>query len=176
VSVPIQSRQTLAQLTPVTFASWALSGFYFSLMPALVRLATGAMLPIVGGLVVAPLTFSSVIAVLSLRNILANRVLLGAIHALALGVVITLGGVHIQSVALMLLGTMVSGLGFGAVLSGTTNSNRRRNALGAMLRAGAYSCESYQVLSCAIFGNSMTFTRSPDVRPIHSTMADGDDL
>jgi hypothetical protein len=119
VSVPIQARQTLAQLTPVTFASWALSGFYFSLMPALVRVATGATLPIVGGLVVAALTFSSVIAVLSLRNILANRVLLGAIHALALGVAITLGGVHTQSVALMLLGTMVSGLGFGAVFSGT---------------------------------------------------------
>jgi MFS family permease len=119
VSVPIQARQTLAQLTPVTLASWALSGFYFSLMPALVRVATGATLPIVGGLVVAALTFSSVIAVLSLRNILANRVLLGAIHALALGVAITLGGVHTQSVALMLLGTMVSGLGFGAVFSGT---------------------------------------------------------
>ena len=119
VSVPIQARQTLAQLTPVTFASWALSGFYFSLMPALVRVATGATLPIVGGLVVAALTFSSVIAVLSLRNILANRVLLGAIYALALGVAITLGGVHTQSVALTLLGTMVSGLGFGAVFSGT---------------------------------------------------------
>ena len=62
VSVPIQARQTLAQLTPVIFASWALSK-YFSLMPALVRVATGATLPIVGGLVVAALTFSSVIAV-----------------------------------------------------------------------------------------------------------------
>ena len=119
VSVPIQARQTLAQLTPVTFASWALSGFYFSLMPALVRVATGATLPIVGGLVVAALTFSSVIAVLSLRNVLAYRVLLGAIHALALGVAITLRGVNTRSVALMLLGTMVSGLGFGAVFSGT---------------------------------------------------------
>ena len=81
VSVPIQARETLAQLTPVIFASWAVSGFYFSLMPALVRVATGATLPIVGGLVVAALTFSSVTAVLSLRNILANRVLLGAIPA-----------------------------------------------------------------------------------------------
>ena len=92
VSIPIQARQTLAQLTPVTFASWALGGFYFSLMPALVRVATGATLPIVGGLVVAALTFSSVIAVLSLLSIPADRVLLGAIPALALGVAITLGG------------------------------------------------------------------------------------
>ena len=92
VSIPIQARQTLAQLTPVTFASWALGGFYFSLMPALVRVAIGATLPIVGGLVVAALTFSSVIAVLSLLSIPADRVLLGAIPALALGVAITLGG------------------------------------------------------------------------------------
>ncbi len=119
VSVPIQARQTLAQLTPVTLASWALGGFYFSLMPALVRVATGATLPIVGGLVVAALTFSSVIAVLSLRNIPADRVLRGAIPALVLGVAVTLGGVHAQFVALMLLGTMVSGVGFGAVFSGT---------------------------------------------------------
>jgi MFS family permease len=119
VSVPIQARQTLAQLTPVTLASWALGGFYFSLMPALVRVATGATLPIVGGLVVAALTFSSVIAVLSLRNIPADRVLRGAIPALVLGVGVTLGGVHAQFVALMLLGTMVSGVGFGAVFSGT---------------------------------------------------------
>jgi hypothetical protein len=88
-------------------------------MPALVRVATGATLPIVGGLVVAALTFSSVIAVLSLRNIPADRVLRGAIPALVLGVGVTLGGVHAQFVGLMLLGTMVSGVGFGAVFSGT---------------------------------------------------------
>jgi hypothetical protein len=119
VSVPIQARQMLAQLTPVTLASWALGGFYFSLMPALVRVATGATLAIIGGLVVAALTFSSVIAVLSLHKVPADRVLLGAIPALAVGVAITLGGVHTQFVALMLLGTVVSGLGFGAVFSGT---------------------------------------------------------
>ena len=119
VNVPTQARQPLAQLTPVTVASWALGGFYFSLMPALVRAATGVTLPIVGGLVVAALTFSSVIAVLALRNIPADRVLFGAMPALAVGVTITLTGVHTQSVALMLLGTIVSGAGFGTVFSGT---------------------------------------------------------
>jgi MFS family permease len=119
VSVPIQARRTLARLTPVNVASWALGGFYFSLMPSLVRVATGATLPIVGGLVVAALTFSAVIAVLSLRNIPADRMLRGGIPSLALGVAITLAGVQTQFVALMLLGTVVSGLGFGAAFSGT---------------------------------------------------------
>ena len=36
-----------------------------------------------------------------------------------LGVVLTVGGVHTQVVALILLGTVVSGLGFGAVFSAT---------------------------------------------------------
>lgn len=143
VSVPIQARQTLTQLTPVTLASWALGGFYFSLMPALVRVATGATLPIIGGLVVAGLTFSSVIAVLSLRNIPTDRVLLGGIPALAVGVAITLGGVHTQFVALMLFGTMVSGVGFGAVFSGTlrtvlplAKADERAGLLSAFYREG----------------------------------------
>ena len=48
-----RARRSLAQVTPVTIASWALGGFYFSLMPSLVRVATGVTSPIVGGLVVS---------------------------------------------------------------------------------------------------------------------------
>jgi MFS family permease len=119
VSVPVQARRALAQLTPVTIASWALGGFYFSLMPSLVRVATGVTLPILGGLVVSALTFSGVIAVLSLRNVSPSRILGGGIAALSLGVAITLAGVQAQHVGLMLLGTIVSGTGFGAAFSGT---------------------------------------------------------
>src|SRR5262252_1135608 len=56
VSVPVPARRALVQVTPITIASWALSGFYFSLMPSLVRVATGIASPIVGGLVVSALT------------------------------------------------------------------------------------------------------------------------
>ena len=35
----------MLRVTPVTIASWALGGFYFSLMPALVRVATGVTVP-----------------------------------------------------------------------------------------------------------------------------------
>ncbi|WP_204322568.1 hypothetical protein, partial [Streptococcus pneumoniae] len=41
VSVPPQALKTLARVTPVNVATWALGGFYFSLMPSLVRVATG---------------------------------------------------------------------------------------------------------------------------------------
>lgn len=119
VSVPKQAWRALAQVTPVTIASWALGGFYFSLMPSLVRVATGITLPIVGGLVVAALTLSGALSVLSLRPIAAARILRGGTVALALGVAITLAGVQAQLVWLMLVGTIVSGTGFGAAFSGT---------------------------------------------------------
>jgi MFS family permease len=118
VHVPGQARRALFQVTPVTIASWALGGFYFSLMPSLVRVATGVTMPIVGGLVVAALTFSGAAAVMSLRNVAAVRILAGGIPALVSGVVITLVGVSTQFVGLMLAGTIVAGFGFGAAFAG----------------------------------------------------------
>jgi MFS family permease len=119
ISVPAQARDVLVRVTPVTIASWSLGGFYFSLMPALVRVATGVTLPVIGGLVVSALTLSGAITVLSLRSALPGRMLSGGIVTLAPGVAITLAGVHEQMVWLMLIGTIVSGTGFGAAFAGT---------------------------------------------------------
>ena len=119
VTIPARARRALIQVTPVTIASWALGGFYFSLMPSLVRVATGVTSPIVGGLVVSALTFSGAIAVLSLRNTSARRILSGGIPALVTGVAITLAGVQMRHVSLMLVGTVVAGIGFGAAFSGS---------------------------------------------------------
>src|ERR1700722_3181169 len=122
VYVPVEARRALAQVTPVTIASWALGGFYFSLMPSLVRAATGVTVPMVGGLIVGALTFSGAVAVVLLRNVSADRILVRGIPALALGVAITLIGVQAQLVGLMLIGTIVSGIGFGAAFSGAMKS------------------------------------------------------
>ena len=122
ISVPAQARDVLVRVTPVTIASWALGGFYFSLMPALVRVATGVSLPVVGGLVVSALTLTGAISVLSLRSTAPGRMLSSGIVALALGVAITLASVREQLVWLMLLGTIIAGIGFGAAFSGTLRS------------------------------------------------------
>jgi MFS family permease len=45
VRVPPAARSTFASITPVNIAAWALGGFYFSLMPAVVRVATGRPSP-----------------------------------------------------------------------------------------------------------------------------------
>jgi hypothetical protein len=119
VSVPPAARRALAVVTPVTIASWALGGFYFSLMPSLVRVATGINLPVVGGLVVGALTLSAVVSVLSFGAASPRLLLRRGIVGLASGVALTLAGVDARLVWLMLAGTVVAGGGFGAVLSGT---------------------------------------------------------
>jgi hypothetical protein len=48
----------------------------------------------------------------------ASRLLRFGIAALVLGVFVTLAGVHTQLLSLLLIGTIVSGAGFGATLSG----------------------------------------------------------
>ena len=40
VRVPLAARDTFISITPVNIAAWALGGFYFSLMPAVVCVAT----------------------------------------------------------------------------------------------------------------------------------------
>jgi MFS family permease len=118
VNVPVQASRAMVRVTPVTVATWALGGFYFSLMPALVRVATGVTLPVVGALVVSALTLSGAISVLLLRSALPRRMLSVGTVVLAAGVAVTLAGVREQLVWLMLVGTVVSGIGFGATFSG----------------------------------------------------------
>ena len=112
---PIQARQTLAQLTPVTFASWALVD---SISRSCLRLCGSPQerrcRSLEGGRRCADVQRRHRYPVPA--DYPADRVLLGAIPALALGVAITLGGVHAQFVAVMLLGTVVSGLDWRRVL------------------------------------------------------------
>jgi MFS family permease len=138
VSVPGPARRALVQVTPIIIASWALSGLYFSLMPSLVRVATGIVSPVVGGLVVSALTCSGAIAVLSLHNMSAHRILSGGIVALVTGVALTLAAVQMQNVSLMLVGTIVAGTGFGAAFSGsmrTVMAQAEGNERAALLSA-----------------------------------------
>jgi MFS family permease len=122
IHVPRVARATFAAITPVNIASWSLGGFYFSLMPSVVRAATGATLPIIGGLVVAALTVAGAVAVIILRKLDPERILALGIITLTVGVLITLGGIQLQNVNVMLFGTLVGGTGFGTVFSGTLRS------------------------------------------------------
>jgi MFS family permease len=155
-------------VTPVNIASWSLGGFYFSLMPSVVRAATGTTLPIVGGLVVATLTFSGAVAVVALRKLVPEKMFIFGIVTLALGVLITLAGVQYQNVGVMLFGTLVGGTGFGTVFSGTLRSvlpyaqpGERAGLLSAYFVVG-YLSFSLPALAAGFLAPIVGLTRTAD--------------
>jgi MFS family permease len=118
VHVPAHLRPALVQITPVNIAAWALGGFNLSLMPALVRAATGITSPFTGALVVSALMFSAAIAVVAMRNRTAGQALGIGTPALAAGVLTIMAAAHIELAALILAGASIAGFGFGASFSG----------------------------------------------------------
>jgi predicted MFS family arabinose efflux permease len=118
VHVPRAARKTLAAITPINVAGWTLGGFYFSLVPSLVRVATGLGAPLIGAAVVAALTATATLSVLMVRRWNPRTTLAFATLVLASGVGVILLGVHMQSVLVLIGGSLFTGLGFGATLSG----------------------------------------------------------
>jgi MFS family permease len=153
VSVPHQARRALLLATPLNIATWALGGFYFSLMPSLVRLASGMNSPLIGGVIVAALALSGSAAILVLRHSPPRITLLLGTCTLILGVVLTLGGVHSQQVPLLFAGTVIAGCGFGASFFGGLRTVMPLAAAGE--RAGLVSAiyiECYLAFSLLAIG------------------------
>jgi MFS family permease len=119
IAVPMQARQALVQTSPGNIAMWALCGFYLSLMPSLLRIMTGSASPLLGGVAVSVLTFSGGAAMLLARLWPAATILIRSMSALIIGVLASLGGVAAGSVALVMAGTVMAGLGFGAGFFGS---------------------------------------------------------
>ncbi len=148
VHVPAHLRPTLAQITPVNIAAWALGGFNLSLMPSLVRIATGITSPFTGALVVAAVMFTAALAVVAMRNRTASQALGLGTPALIAGVLIILAAVHAQMAAVMMAGASAAGFGFGASFSGLFRKLLPLAAPGE--RAGllsAFYVESYLAFS-----------------------------
>lgn len=117
VAVPPQSKPILRRLTPANVAAWALGGFYLSLMPSVVATAMHVASPWIGGMVVSALMLTGAIAVAVLRNWPARRLVLTGTSTLPIGVVVSMVGIYQQQVAVLLAGTMIAGVGFGATFS-----------------------------------------------------------
>jgi MFS family permease len=151
VTVPPQALPAFVRVTPANIATWALGGFYFSLMPSLVAAATGVTSPFIGGLVVALLTFTASLSVVTLRNSPTDRALAIGTIGLASGVAVTLIGAALGLAPLLLLGTIISGVGFGAAFLGTLQAILPLAA--ADERAGllsAFYVESYLAFSLPV--------------------------
>jgi MFS family permease len=118
IHVPAPAWPVLIQVTPVNIAAWALGGFNLSLMPALVRAATGLTSPFIGAAVAGAVMGTAAIAVLAMRNRTADQAFTTGAPVLALGVAAILAAIHVQNAVAMLAGASVAGFGFGAAFSG----------------------------------------------------------
>jgi hypothetical protein len=68
------------------------------------------------------MTLSGAVAAVMLRKLVPKKMFILGVVTLAIGVLITLAGVQYQNVGVMLFGTLVGGIGFGTVFSGTLRS------------------------------------------------------
>ncbi|NDL61792.1 MFS transporter [Acerihabitans arboris] len=114
VVVPPQARAALLAVTPVNVAIWMLGGFYLSLMPSLIAKVTHSSSVWLGGLAVAALTLSGAAAIMVARGRPPFTALLAGAVMLALGMLAILLGVDSGLAPVLLAGSVIAGVGFGA--------------------------------------------------------------
>ncbi|WP_027598274.1 MFS transporter [Pseudomonas sp. MOIL14HWK12:I2] len=122
LAVPPQARAMLWRVLPLELAVWAVGGFYLSLMPALVKAATGTTSILVGGGVVAGLTLTGAACLHGLRLWPAARLLSLGASTLVAGPALLWLAVASGQLGLFALGTLVTGVGFGSGFLGATRS------------------------------------------------------
>lgn len=122
IAIPREARATLWQVLPVNTAQWALGGFALSLGPSLARIVTGEQSPLIGGVAIAALVFTSAVAIVLVRRYAPGAVLLGGTLVLAVGMAVTLAGIARYSAVAYFIGTLIMGAGFGAGFNGSLRS------------------------------------------------------
>lgn len=120
--VPPQARRALWLAMPLNVAVWALGGFFSSLAPSLVRVATGSTSHLIGGGLVAVVTLSGAVMIYSLRNHAADGVMRVSAALLAMGVGLLLVAVNTASLWLFFVASVIAGLGFGGGFMGSVRS------------------------------------------------------
>jgi predicted MFS family arabinose efflux permease len=113
VSVPRSARGTFTRAVPCLVAVWALGGFYLSLGPSLAAQLSGSPNLVWGGVITFLLTGLGAVTSFAFRNSAPPAVMLGGCLGLMCGAVVTAAAIVASTPALLLLGTVLAGLGFG---------------------------------------------------------------
>jgi MFS family permease len=116
LGVPPRLRADVLALAPIIVASWALGGLYLSLGPSVAAGLFGLHNHLVGGLVVTLLCGTGAISTYLFRKQPPTRVLTVAGVLLLAGTLISLLGVGVARASVGGVGTVVSGVGFGAAV------------------------------------------------------------
>ncbi|MCY1232010.1 hypothetical protein D9M72_444770 [compost metagenome] len=122
IAIPQRAKRPLALVTPVNIANWALGGFYLSLVPSLVAATTGSKNPLTGGAVVAALMAAGALGVFlrRARNPQAN--LTFGVLSTTFGMLTVVAGTHLAYVPVLIVGTLLTGMGFGTSFLATLGS------------------------------------------------------
>jgi len=115
-------RPAFVVAAPVFVATWAVGGIYLSLGPSLAAGVFGLTDHLVGGLVVATVTASGALAAYLTRDWAPRRTVRIGSALLIAGLLIALAGIGLVATPLFLLGSVVTGLGFGASFTGALRS------------------------------------------------------
>ena len=113
VSVPRSARGTFVRAVPCLVAVWALGGFYLSLGPSLAAQLSGSPNLVWGGVITFLLTGLGAVTSFAFRNSAPPAVMLGGCIALLGGAAVTVAAIVASTPVLLLLGTVLAGLGFG---------------------------------------------------------------
>ncbi|PTW57588.1 MFS transporter [Breoghania corrubedonensis] len=153
VTVPASARRAFVLLSPTNLSIWMLGGFFLSLIPSVVARATGISSPFLGGVVVASLMFSGGLSVLALRGQRPVVLMTFGTTAISVGIVTLVIGVFTGALALLAIGSVVTGLGWGACFSGVmrtllplAKADERAELL------AVYYIESYLAMSVPAIG------------------------
>ncbi|WP_110643669.1 MFS transporter [Salinicola sp. CPA57] len=117
-TIPPAVRDPLFRVIPAVVSSWALGGFSLSLGPTLVETISGVHNPLVGCLITFLLPFIGGISVMILRAKPPRLAVLLGTACLIVGMTGLLLGVYYRTVAILLVGTAIAGIGFGAAFMG----------------------------------------------------------
>ncbi|MHC1479861.1 MFS transporter [Frateuria aurantia] len=148
VGVPVAIRRAFWAVTPINIAVWMLGGFYLSLMPSLVMLATHAGTPWLAGGVVAMLTLTGALGIILALRQPALQVLLGGAGLLLAGTCLIRHGADLASAHEMVAGSLLAGLGFGsAFLGAVRNVLPRAEPHQRSQLMGVFYLESYLAFS-----------------------------
>jgi hypothetical protein len=114
VAIPPAARKEFAAAAPVVAAVWMLAGLSGGLAPSMVRSVFDLDSGLLNGLTgfIAP-AVSAVIG-LSFARVSPRRAMTIGIYASIAGAIGIIGGVYAESLAIMIIGQAVAGVGFGA--------------------------------------------------------------
>jgi MFS family permease len=118
-TVSVQARPTFVKAMPSIIAIWALSGFYLSLVPGLSQRIVGSGNLLWGGFVLFSLYIPGGVAVIIRRKSAAQPAMLAGCASLVVGVGLAVWAIAATSIVLMIVGSIIGGVGFGLAFLGS---------------------------------------------------------